>query len=151
MKYIIAMMLLLPTVSFSQEVQLGVIVGSTTGLSGKYDLGNDRAIDAALAYKFDNVNGLSLHADYLFNRARTFNVGEVSPINFYYGLGARLINIIDGSDNGKTRLGVRVPFGIYYTVNNPNLELFGELVPVLDLAPRTDVYVDVGLGFRIRF
>lgn len=154
MKYVIALMLLLPVTLFAQEqgeVQLGVIVGSMTGISTKYNLGNNNAIAGALAYKFDGRNGLSLHADYLFDKARQFDLGNLSPLNFYYGVGVRLVNIIDGSDNGRTRAGVRIPFGLNFLTYNPNLEIFGELVPVLDLAPRTDVYIDVGVGLRVRF
>lgn len=135
----------------ANEAQLGVILGSMTGISGKYDLGGDRAIDAALAYSVDGNYGLSLHADYLFNKARTFAIGEASPFSMYYGIGGRLISIRSYADYGKTRVGLRAPVGAYYRTADPRLEIFGEVAAILDFVPRTDVFIDVGLGVRFIF
>ena len=71
----------------ANEAQVGVIIGSTTGLSVKFDLGGDRAIDGALSYSTESHYGMSLHADYLINKAHQFNVGEINPLNLYWSLG----------------------------------------------------------------
>lgn len=143
--------LIISNYATANETQLGVILGSTTGLSFKYDLGAARAIDGALSYSADGKYGFSAHSDYLFNKARQFTLEELSPLNLYYGLGVRLLDILKGTDKGKARVGIRAPIGLYHQTNNPNLEFFGELVPILDLTPSTDVFIDVGLGVRIRF
>ncbi|MGZ3724691.1 MAG: hypothetical protein ACXWQQ_02785 [Pseudobdellovibrio sp.] len=136
----------------ANETQLGLILGSITGISGKYDLGSDRALDAALAYSLDGRYGLSLHGDYLFNKQRTFAVNEINPLNLYYGIGLRLIEYRNrDTENGNSSLGVRFPVGIYYRTNNPKLELFGELAPVLELAHSTYLDVDAGIGVRLVF
>lgn len=141
----------LSNLAFANEAQFGVILGSTTGLSFKYDLGAGRAFDAALSWSNDSHYGSLFHADYLINQARQFAMGELSPNFLYYGIGLRLMNIRSGSDNGKTRLGIRAPIGIHHQISNPDLEFFGELVPTLDLTPSTDVDIDVGIGVRFRF
>lgn len=133
------------------ETQLGVIVGSLTGISAKQRLSSGNAIVGALAYSFDGRNGISLHGDYIIDPARTFNIGEVSPLNLYYGLGLRVSDIDNGSDRDKVRVGVRAPIGLNYVISNPDIEVFGELVPVLDVAPSTDVWLNAGLGVRFRF
>lgn len=143
--------LIISNYAAANETQLGIIVGSTTGLSFKYNLGSDHAVDGALSYSTDGKYGFSAHADYLFNKARQLSLGELSPLNVYYGLGLRLLDILKGTDKGKARVGIRAPIGLYHQTNNPNLEFFGELVPILDLAPNSDVFIDVGLGVRIRF
>lgn len=135
----------------AQETQLGVIVGSLTGISMKQRLDDGHAVDGALAYTFDGESGISLHGDYLFDPARRFDLGDLTAINMYYGLGVRVSDIDDGDDEGKVRAGIRAPLGVNYLIYNPNLEFFGEIVPVLDLAPSTDVYLNVGLGVRYRF
>ena len=84
--------------AIAEEVQLGIILGSTSGLSFKDEIGSDRAIDAALSYSIQGKYGLSLHADYLFNRVRQFSFGQLSPVFLYYGLGARTLNIRTGTD-----------------------------------------------------
>lgn len=150
-KFITIAVLLSSTTAFANETQLGVILGSLTGISAKQRLSNGNAIAGALAYTFDGRQGISLHGDYLIDPARQFNIDAPSTLNMYYGLGLRVSDITDGSDRGKTRVGVRAPIGLNYLTTNPNLELFGELVPVLDVAPSTDVHLNAGIGARFRF
>ena len=69
----------------------------------------------------------------------------------YYGLGARLLDIKRGSDSGSTRVGLRVPVGAYSRLEKPDLEFFGELVPVMDIAPDSEFTINLGLGVRILF
>lgn len=136
----------------ANDTQLGIIVGSITGISGKYDLGADRAVDAALAYSLNETYGISLHGDYLFNNVRTFNVNEINPLNLYYGIGFRLIEYRNrGSEPANGSIGIRFPIGIFYRTSDPNLELFGELAPVLQVSRGTAVYVDAGIGVRLLF
>lgn len=154
MKLLLCFTILLSSMFASaNEAQLGVILGSTTGLSAKYDLGGDRAIDGALAYSLNSRYGFAFHVDYLFDNARRFNVGNVSPLSLYYGLGVRVEEIRNRyyDESSSTRLGIRAPIGIHYRINDPNLELFAEIVPVLDLTPRSDVSFDAGLGLRFVF
>ena len=143
--------LIFSSVTFSNEAQVGVIIGSMAGISGKYDLGADRALDGAISYSTDSKYGTSFFIDYLINKARRFSVGQMSPVHFFYGLGLRVLSIRSGRDSGHSRLGVRAPLGVNYQVSNPDLEFFGEIAPTLDITPSTDVYFDVGLGVRIRF
>ena len=154
MKLLICVTLLtFANLATANEAQLGVILGSTTGLSAKYDLGGDRAIDGALSYSTDSRYGMSLHADYLINKAHQFNLGEINPLNLYYGIGVRLLDIRDRYyyNDSASRIGIRAPIGIMYRTHDPKLEIFGEIAPTLDLTPRTDVYFAVGLGVRFIF
>lgn len=152
MKPIIYLIIFLSASSaIAEEVQLGIILGSTSGLSFKDEIGSDRAIGAALSYSIQGKYGLSLHADYLFNRIRQFSFSQLSPVFLYYGLGARTLNIRTGTDEGSTRIGVRGPVGVHYRTTGPNLEFFGEVVPIVDLTPSSQINVDVGLGVRVIF
>lgn len=130
---------------------LGVIVGTHNGLSAKYNLSENRAIDAAISSSFNNEYGTAFHVDYLFDRARVFKLGRNTPASFYFGGGLRAESIRKGSDDGKTQIGVRMPFGIQSSISNPNLDFFGELAPVLEVTPRSTVVIDAGLGLRYRF
>lgn len=136
----------------ANETQLGLIAGSITGISGKYELDDEHALDAALAYSLDGKYGISLHADYLFNKARVFSVNEINPLNLYYGIGLRLIEYRNRyTDAGSGSVGARFPIGVYYRTNDPKLELFGELAPVLQFSRSTNVYIDAGVGARLIF
>lgn len=139
------------TIGWANEAQIGIILGSTAGLSAKYDLGGNRAIDGVLAYSTDSKYGNYFHIDYLIEKARSFSLGEVGPVYLYYGPGLKLVNIRTGTDSGKLKIGFRGPIGINVQTSNPDLEIFGELAPTVDLTPSTSVYIDVGIGIRFRF
>ena len=144
--------LILAGFSFANAHEVGVIVGSESGLSAKFDLVHEnRSIDLALAYNVNSSSALSFHIDYLFDNARTFQIKDAGPLNMYYGLGVRFINIDSGANKGKTEIGARAPLGVDYKITNPDVTFFGELAIVLDFAPNSDVDIDAGVGVRIRF
>jgi hypothetical protein len=137
----------------SEMFGLGVILGDPSGLSGKMKWDAAHSVDMALAYSSGRRNGLQLHADYLWDRARTWGTTE-GPIDMYYGLGGRIItynNRHDNRDESLISIGPRGSIGVNFNINNPNLEFFGELAAILELAPSVGVDLDAGIGCRIRF
>lgn len=132
------------------DAALGVVIGDPTGVSGRLGLDSQHSLEGALAYSSSHYEGLHVHATYLWDRARSFATSQ-GPLELYYGLGARLISINKGKYDGDTALGVRSPLGLLYNFHNPNVEVFGELSLALDVVPKTDVDLDVGIGVRIRF
>jgi hypothetical protein len=49
------------------------------------------------------------------------------------------------------RLGVRIPFGIAYQFSEVPVDVFLEIVPVLDLNPSTSGSINAALGVRYYF
>ena len=49
------------------------------------------------------------------------------------------------------RLGARVPVGIAYVTRRSILDVFLEVVPLLDLVPNTDFGLNAAIGIRYRF
>lgn len=132
-----------------QDLGIGVILGEPTGLSLKYWLNEDRAIDAALAWSFSGENSVQVHADYLFHRFDLFNPGgQTGTMPLYYGLGAR---VKDKDRHDDTVFGIRFPVGISYLFSEAPFDLFAELVPIIDLAPDVDVGINAAIGFRFYF
>jgi hypothetical protein len=126
-----------------KDFGLGVIVGEPTGLSFKIWMTKTAAIDAAAAWSF--VDGtFHFHADYLLHSFGLFKV-ERGELLLYYGLGGRI------STESKLRVGVRVPVGLSYSIENSPLEVFFEIGPILDLAPATEFRLTGGLGIRYFF
>lgn len=142
---------LITVLASANDGQIGIVLGSTNGISGKVDIGGSRSIDGVLAYSTDSKYGNYFHIDYIVEKARHFAMGTVSPVYLYYGPGLRLVNIRTGEDSGKTKIGFRGPIGVNAQSSNPDLEFFGELAPSVDLTPSTSVYIDVGIGVRFRF
>lgn len=135
----------------AKEYQLGAILGAPTGLSGKVVLGNNRSVDAALAYSLADDLDLTFHMDYLVENAHKFSIKAASPLALYFGLGVRLAVIDGGRHDDDIAIGPRLPIGLSYDMNNPNLQFFGELAMILNLVPDTNVDVDAGIGARYRF
>ena len=128
----------------SNGVGVGLIVGEPTGISGKYWTGSTTAFDAALAWSFVDENAFQIHADYLFHNIRLISVSE-GKLPFYYGIGARLKTAND------IKLGVRVPLGLAYLFQNVPIDIFVEVVPILDVIPKTDFQINAALGARYSF
>lgn len=133
----------------------GVIVGEPTGLSLKHWVAADRAFDAAAAWSLEGNDSLQLHADYLFHNfsALKEDIPEQSTA-VYYGLGARVCFHEDngrGHDDNDTTLGVRIPVGLDFFPAKSPIDIFLEIVPVLEVAPSTEFDLDAALGARFFF
>jgi hypothetical protein len=123
---------------------LGIILGEPTGISGKLWTGYKTAIDGAVAWSFEKESSMHLHGDFLhhsFNRARV----DEGKLLLYYGIGGR----VKFEDDSK--VGVRIPLGIDCLFAHSPLDFFLEIVPILDLAPKTDFSLNGAIGIRYFF
>jgi hypothetical protein len=123
---------------------IGIILGEPTGISFKNWLSPTRAIDGAAAWSFEGHDAFHLHADYLFHNENLTEV-DAGKLLFYYGVGARL----KMQDN--SRFGVRIPLGAEYLLRASPLDFFLEIVPIMDLAPETNLEFNGGFGVRLFF
>ena len=128
----------------SKGIGLGLIVGEPTGISFKYWTGSTTAFDAALAWSFIDEGAFHIHGDYIFHNFTLITIPE-GKLPFYYGIGARIKTAND------TKLGVRVPLGLAYLFNSAPIDIFLEIVPILDLTPKTDFAINAALGTRYYF
>ncbi len=126
---------------------LGVIAGEPTGPCFKLWTSQRTAIDGAAAWSFAKNAGMHLHADYLFHVSDLVEV-ESGELLLYYGIGGR-IRFAEGDRDDN--IGVRIPVGLTYLVENVPLDIFFEIVPILDLAPDTDLDFNAALGVRYFF
>ena len=141
--------MLLATSAHGQGFGVGIIAGNPTGLSVKKWLENGNAIDGAAAWSFEGDGAVQLHADYLWHH-HLAALPERMPL--YCGVGGRLAIEDDGRrHNGDTRAGVRIPLGVTYLFEAAPLDIFVEVVPTLDVAPRTDLELDAAIGLRFYF
>lgn len=156
MKYkIAAITILLAVTATNARAQdtfgLGFIIGEPTGLSLKYWLDKEHAIDGAAAWSSSENDSFQLHADYLIHNYELLNADDL-PV--YYGLGARL-KFKDHDGRGRNRndaiFGIRIPLGVTYLFDDAPLDLFFELVPVLDIAPDVDLDINAAIGLRFYF
>lgn len=135
----------------AKNYELGVEAGSPTGISGKLSLGNNRAVDGLLAFSLVNDYGLNVHADYLVENAKSFEVEGAIPLELFYGIGGRLVSVKKGQYNGQLGIGPRAPVGINYNLNSPNIDFFAELALAFNIFPETNLDLEGGIGIRYRF
>ena len=124
---------------------LGVIIGEPTGISFKVWSSNRTAVDGAVAWSLEGNDKMHLHADYLFHDYSVVSVDKGS-MPFYYGIGGRIL--VREGRNTDDKVGVRVPVGLSYLFANSPLEIFFEVVPILDLSPDTELDFNGGAGIR---
>jgi len=123
---------------------MGIILGEPTGLSAKLWTSGDNAFDFAAAWSFKGDGNLLLQADYVWHFFELMPVPS-GKLPLYIGLGARVVLADD------PRFGIRIPIGIDYLFADAPIDVFLELVPILDLSPATDFGVGGGLGIRYWF
>jgi len=154
---VIAALLAVTTVAGAEDgIGVGAILGEPTGISVKKWISQDQAIDAAAAWSFSENDSFQLHADYLihnFGVLSDVTVGKRLPV--YYGIGARIKfennDNRSGRNNNDTLLGVRVPFGLSYIFAKAPVDVFAEIVPVLDIVPDTKFDINGAIGARFYF
>ncbi len=129
-----------------RKVGIGVIAGEPTGITGKYMIDNNSAVDAGVGWKTSGDDGFHIYGDYLYHFYNLFEVG-VGKLPMYVGGGARLIY----RENKDNKFGIRIPVGFEYLFDNMPLAAFLELVPVMNLTPDTDFDLEGGVGMRFLF
>jgi hypothetical protein len=124
---------------------IGVIAGEPTGLSGEMWLTKSTAIDAAAAWSFGaGEDAFLIHSDYLFYNMGWIDV-KTGTMAVYFGLGGRVKFATD------TQVGIRIPVGLDYMFEGAPVDIFGEIVPILDLVDKTELNLAAALGVRYFF
>ena len=109
------------------------------GLSGKYWLDTEHAVDASL---FGSNNGLGLGADYLWHRFYIFSgeLGRIMPAHVGGGISA-------WTNNGLSGAAVQGKAGLSYFFKAP-FDAFLEIVPQARLYPNFGLQIIFNGGIR---
>ena len=125
---------------------IGVIFGEPTGLTAKMWTTENTGFDLGVAWSWSGNGHFHIYGDYLFHNFSLFDVSK-GTLPVYIGLGARMLFREDKDD----KIGIRFPIGIEYYFDEWPVAVFGEVVPILDLAPSTTGDVSGGIGVRFYF
>jgi hypothetical protein len=134
---------------------LGLELGTPVGLTGKYFISGDRAIDFGVgdSYSYFGRSGLNVYGDYLFHPVSLAST-EDFELPLYIGLGARFWDFAATGTSNAVAIGFRVPVGISFDFNNVPIDTFIQLAPVLDFFANYDphtVYLDFDFTVGIRY
>ena len=123
---------------------IGIIIGAPTGISAKYYINDKHAIDLGIGWSLSK-NVVRLHSDYLFHDYKLINDAINFPIIFNFGGGVKLLF------SDSIEIGFRIPLGLLYNFQKPPIDIFFEVVPILELIPDTKLGLDAALGARFYF
>lgn len=129
---------------------VGMMVGEPTGLSMKAWLSRKTAFDLAAAWSFEGEGAFHVHGDYLLHDFGLFTVRQ-GALPLYYGVGARVRDDETSTGEDEINVGIRIPVGVAYLFENDPFDIFLEVVPILDIAPESDVTLNASLGARYYF
>lgn len=124
---------------------VGLMVGEPTGLSMKYWVNENLAVDGGIAESFHRDNGLQLHSDILWHEFGIFNVSE-GRLPLYFGVGPRF-KFQDGDD----AFGIRFPIGVSYIFDRQPIDVFFEVAPIIDVEPSVRGSFNLAIGMRFWF
>lgn len=128
----------------SRGFGLGIVLGEPTGISTKLWTGKSTAIDAEVAWSHDGDDFLYLHGDFLFHDQHLSQEVKGKFLT-YYGIGVKA----EFADSNT--VGLRIPLGIDYIFPKAPLDVFFEIVPLLDLTPATEGDLKAAIGIRFVF
>lgn len=137
-------------------IGFGIIAGEPTGLSAKlwtnsenaYAFGLGLAIGGdRISYcgSYNSSSRIHMHIDYLWHAFKAINSSGTLPL--YYGIGIRY-----NTGGGYTgSFGIRCVTGISWIPKSTPIDIFLEMVPVIQTIKTISLGVDAGLGLRYFF
>ena len=127
------------------EVSIGMATPAPSGLSTKFWMSRDSAID--LFSEWDTTNKhFQMHVDYLMHDFQQFET-EAASMPVYFGFGLRLRT----TESSATQIGIRIPIGVSYLWDVAPIDFFAEVGPRANIIPQTNFAVDLMIGLRYRF
>jgi len=146
MKYLAILLSLVSFAASAGPLGIGAMIGSPTGLSAKYKLGDEKALDGGFGLTLGKNSKANLHSDYLFHSSNALYFNDQHPLDLYYGMGGRM------KFDDDIILGVRLPVGLLYEVENEgNADVFGEIAPIVDFIGKVGVDLHIAIGARYYF
>jgi hypothetical protein len=152
------------SVIFETPVQneqcIDIAFAETTGMTLKKYRSEAGTPDpsAVTAWSLIGINSFKLHADHLWHNYDLIKTEAVLQcMSVYFGVGGRMklrdSNRVNRNETqvDDTRLGIRSPLGVSYVFEERSIELFAEVVPILDIIPETRFGMGVGVGARYSF
>jgi hypothetical protein len=141
-----------PMTSAQGRLGVGVIFGEPTGVSWKYKIDGEHALDGGIGLTpFDRFR---IHVDYLW-QSYPFQEEHLA-LHYGAGLAIGFRETVLGRDDNSflvaedgPGLGVRAVLGMTYMIPRSPVDLFLEVAPVFVLAPNAGIGFDAGFGARV--
>ncbi len=120
---------------------LGLVIGSPTGFSAKYWVGREDAMQFGVGWvALRKEQGTAVSFDYLWHSMHAIRSSERLPL--FYGLGAQIV---------ESSVGVRGVGGIAWLSRKAPVDVFLQVVPILQFNENSGFYLDAAIGVRYFF
>ena len=119
--------------------------GVKNGISAKYWIDAENAIDLAFSYAGGDYEYTYLHADYLIHRYDKVKV-EQGEVPLYAGIG-----VFMEDDGIFATNGLRIPVGFSYMAKDAPADLYVEIAPTFVSGDVSGFYFAGSVGFRYFF
>lgn len=120
---------------------LGLVLGSPTGFSAKYWTTRDEAMQFGIGWvAMRKDNGTAISFDYIWHSFDTIRASERFPL--FYGFGAQMVG---------SYLGIRGVFGLGWHSRKAPVDVFIQVVPIIQLTDNSGFYLDAAIGVRYFF
>jgi hypothetical protein len=135
------------TAAQNKHVGVGFILGEPTGIDAKFWLANEHALEFGAAWSLSGNNEFHIQGDYLFHKFDLIHINTGDQFPLFFGIGGRMVLV----ENADDVIGIRFPVGLTYIFANYPFDIFGEIVPILDVAPDSDFDLEAAIGARFWF
>ena len=119
---------------------LGVVIGTPTGVAGKWYLADSHAIDFAVGFSIIGAEGVHIHADYLWHPWHLASESKFD-LGVYVGIGGRFLEHDRGNrffdDDDDFHIGPRAPIGLLFDFSRAGAPI--------------DVFIEAALGIDFIF
>jgi hypothetical protein len=124
---------------------VGIMISDPSGVSVKYWLTEKIGFASGIAWEIGEKSWFYVHLDYLKHNYKILEPKEFSgKFPLYYGIGLCM-------KSRENNIGVRIPVGVEYIFKEIPFTLFGEVVCVFIVSPKTSLYPTAALGARFVF
>lgn len=126
---------------------LGLMVGEPTGVSAKYYLADDHALDVGVGFSLLD-DGIQVHADYLWH-PWILETRKEFVLPAYVGIGARVLD----EAQSEFHLGPRAVIGLVFDFKELPIDAFAEAAGILDFrfGDESGVGIDLNLAMGARY
>lgn len=154
---IFAVILFFFEIGYTQNLGIGIILGSPTGFTAKAIFTHNSAFAMNIGWSLTEPHKLHITGDYQFLFPTSIKwvdemsgeKREIKDLTPYLGIGGRFKFKETKDEETELNIGIRMGGGIEYQISR--FGIFLELYPVVNIYPSTDFDLEGGIGFRFYF
>lgn len=128
---------------------VGLLLGAPSGFTARHWFSPDRSFHVDAGWSLADENKFHVQGAYLWDRPGVIAIGD-ETLDFFFGAGAS-VRTKSGKKNDDVVVGPRLPGGVSYFLQDPDLELFAQLGLTVGFIPSSDIFLDAAVGLRFYF